>query len=470
MMNKPSLTRRSFLRRTAAAAGVAWAGPAIVPASAIGAGGNVAPGNRIGVGIIGAGRQTIHANLKPFLHSLDTQVLAVCEVDAWRLANANNSVEDYYAKKKRSGKYRGCPTYKDFRELLARNDVDAVMISTPDHWHVPMALAAAEAGKDVACEKPVTRTIAEGRKLSDAVSKHRRVFRVDSEFRSIKVFHRACELIRNGRLGKIHTIEVGVPAGDNVTCPPCPEMPVPEELDYQAWQGPAPRAVYTVNRVHPRHGYGRPGWMRHLYYCDGMITNWGSHLCDVAQWCNGSERTGPVEVEGRGEYPSAGSLWNVLKTFEVRYRFADGVRMTYKTSKPYVRFEGSEGWLYAEYPRGIKAEPASLLDAKIKDNEIRFPLKSEKQDFIDAVKTRGQTLEDAEVGHRTTSLCHLGHIAIQVGGKLKWDPDKERFANSDAANELIGKPIHKPRSPSPSGRGNGTQSFSTWNPITRSKT
>lgn len=445
MANKLHVTRRSFLRRTVTGAVAAWAAPAVVPSSVLGRDENVAPSNRIGIGMIGVGRQTVAYNLKAFLTNADTHVVAVCEVDAWRLANAKKTVEQYYAKNQASGKYRGCATYQDFRELLARQDVDAVMISTPDHWHVPMSLAAVAAGKDVACEKPITRTIAEGRKLSDAVAKHQRVFRVDSEFRSQQNFHRAAELIRNGRLGKIHTIRVGVPAGDNVTCPPCPEMPVPEELDYEKWQGPAPRAPYTVNRVHPCKGYGRPGWMRHLYYCDGMITNWGSHLCDVAQWCNGSERTGPVQVEGRGVYPPADGLWNVLKTFEIRYRFADGAGMIYETSKPYVRFEGSEGWLYAEYGRGLQAEPASILESKIGADEIHFPLKSEKQDFIDAVKTRGQTLEDAEVGHRTTSLCHLGHIAIQVGGKLAWDPDKERFADSDAANRLIDRPIRTAR-------------------------
>ena len=185
--------------------------------------------------------------------------------------------------------------------------------------------------------------------------------------------------------------------------------------------------------------------MRILDYCDGMITNWGTHLCDIVQWGNGTERTGPVEIEGRGVYPIPDNLWNVLKTFEVRYRFANGVRVIYQTSKPFVRFEGSEGWIRGEFPQGLTAEPPSILDEKIRPSEIRFPLKSEKRDFIDAVKVRGQTLEDAEVGHRTTSLCLLGHIAIQIGEKLQWDPDKERFLNSDAANDLIDKPIRTPK-------------------------
>ncbi len=445
MADNQSITRRRFVQRAVAASGALVAAPCVVPGSALGADGRASPNERIGVGMIGVGRQTRAYNLKAFLRSPDTQVLAVCDVDAWRMANARRTTESHYAADKPSGAYKGCAGYADWREVLARDDVDAVMISTPDHWHVPMSIAAVEAGKDVACEKPITRTIAEGRRLADAVARNRRVFRVDSEFRSLEVFHRACELVRNGRIGKIHAIHVGVPAGDNVDCPPCPEMPVPEELDYANWQGPAPRAPYTENRVHPPKGYGRPGWMRVLYYCDGMITNWGSHLCDVAQWGNGTERTGPVEIEGHGVYPPAGQLWNVLKTFEIHYRYADGTRMVYKTESPYVRFEGDEGWIQAHFGRGrVKAEPASVLESEIGPDELRFRLKSEKEDFIDCVKTRGRTLEDAEVGHRTTSLCHLGHIAIRLGRKLRWDPKAERFADDDEADSWIDKTIHAP--------------------------
>ena len=445
MSGKGRGTRRTFLKRFAASAAGVVAAPCLVPGSAMGADGRAAPSERIAVGMIGVGRQTVAYNLKAFLNSPDTQVVAVCDVDAWRLENARKTTEKHYGDAKPSGRYRGCAAYGDFRKVLARDDVDAVMISTPDHWHVPMSLAAVEAGKDVCCEKPLTRTIAEGRKLSDAVTKHQRVFRTDSEFRSIGVFHRACELVRNGRIGPLQTIRVGVPAGDNVTCPPSPPMPVPEELDYESWQGPAPRAPYTENRVHPPKGYGRPGWMRVLDYCDGMITNWGAHLNDVAQWGNNTDRTGPVEIEGRGVYPPAGHLWNVLKTFEVRYQYADGVRLIYRTESAYVHFDGTEGWLRADFgPHKITAEPESVLKSKIGPDEIHLRFKNEKTDFIDCVKTRAQTLEDAEVGHRTTSLCHLGHIAIQLGKKLRWDPDAERFCENDEANALIDKPIHSP--------------------------
>ena len=432
MLTPKPFTRRQF---------IASAAPLIVPATTFGA---YAPSNRVTVGMIGFGRQTVQINAKQFFKMPDVQVVAVCEVDAWRLGNAKKAVEDNYAAQNRSGTYKGCATYLDFRELLADRSIDAVLISTPDHWHVPMSIEAVKAGKDVSCEKPLTRTIAEGRALADAVKKHKRVFRTDSEFRSIELFHRACELVRNGRIGKLHTIHSGVPKGDE-GCPQPPVMPVPPELDYERWQGPAPRAAYTEKRVHKPQSYDRPGWMRHLYYCDGMVTNWGTHLNDIAQWGNGTDRTGPVEVEGRGTYPPADSFWNVLLDFEIQYRYANGVRLIYKIDQPYVRFEGSEGWIRAEYGGKLTAEPASVLTSKIRADEIHFPLKSDKQDFIDAVKSRGETLEDAEVGHRTTSLCHLGHIAIQVGKKLAWDPAKERFTDSDQANAFIAKPVHAPR-------------------------
>jgi myo-inositol 2-dehydrogenase/D-chiro-inositol 1-dehydrogenase len=395
--------------------------------------GRFAPSNRVTVGMVGVGRQCVQVNLKQFLSMPDVQVVAVCDVDAWRLENAKNQVDAVS---------KGCKTFRDFRELLADKSIDAVMISTPDHWHVPMSIAAVEAGKDVSCEKPLTRSIGEGRKLADAVKKHKRVFRTDSEFRSITSFNAAVEWVRNGRIGQLKTIRSGVPKGD-VGCPPQPDMPVPPELDYERWQGPAPRAPYTEKRVHKPKAYERPGWMRHLYYCDGMITNWGAHLNDIAQWGNDTDRTGPVEVEARGEYPAPPSFWNVLLDFEAQYRYANGVRLIYKIDSPYVRFEGTEGWIEASYA-GIKAEPSHVVGYQFGTGWKRMPFKTDKQDFIDCVKSRGQTLEDAEVGHRTTSLCHLAHIAIQVGGRLEWDPDKERFTNSEAANEFIGKPIHAP--------------------------
>ena len=436
-----NLTRRQFLRSASTvAAGAALAGPTIITGRTLGV---EPPSNRITIGMIGMGRQAYHSNVKAFLGASDAQVVAVCDVDTWRLENARKAVEQHYARNKTSGVFKGCAAYRDFRELLDRRDIDAVMISTPDHWHVPMAIAAAKAGKDVSCEKPLTLSIAEGRALSDAVRRYGRVFRTDSEFRSHACFQKTCELVLNGRIGKVHTIRTGVPAGD-VGCAPKPNMPVPAELDYEMWLGPAPHAPYTTDRVHPTESYSRPGWMRVRDYCEGMVSNWGTHLNDIAQWGNGTERTGPVEVEGRGEFPKDG-LWNVLLNLEIQYKYANGVRLFYSISRPYVRFEGADGWIEADYgSRKIKAEPASILSSPIGPDEIHLPLKGGKRDFLDAIKTRGQTLEDAEVGHRTTSLCQIGHIAIQVGRKLQWDPDAEQFVNDDAANRLLTRPMRSP--------------------------
>jgi myo-inositol 2-dehydrogenase/D-chiro-inositol 1-dehydrogenase len=450
-------TRREVLERsTAAVAGAAAvSAPLVIPAAALGAEpGRAAPGARVGVALIGIGRQAFQVNLPQFLGMRDVQVVAVCDVDAWRMEQGRKRVEEGYAKGSASGAYAGCAAIKDFREVLSRKDVDAVMISTPDHWHVPIALAAAEAGKDVSLEKPITRTVAEGQALVEAMRRRKRVFRVDSEFRSKAHLIRLVERVRNGTLGKIRAVEVGVPdegIEDNRASPPATPEAVPEELDYAAWLGPAPKAPYTRHRVHtPKNLGARPGWMRILDYCDGIITNWGTHFLDTALWCLDAERTGPVEIDGRGEYPPASSLWNVLKAFDVTYRMADGTPVRYLMQKPkaecaaYIRIEGEKGRIRATVMKDtLQAEPASLLDAPAPEGGVRFPLKSDKQDFIDAVKARGRTLEDEEVGHRVTSMCHLGHISIRLGRKLTWDPKAERFVGggSDEANGYLDRPI-----------------------------
>ena len=441
------ISRRRFLRRTATL-GSALAAPTIVGSSIFADVGKSPPGERITIGMIGVGRQVMEYNLDPFLSAHDTQVVAVCDVDAWRLENARQRVEKYYADRSRSGVYRGCTTYQDYRELLGRDDIDAVMISTPDNWHVPMSIAAAEAGKDVCCEKPLTRSIAEGRQLCDVITQHGRVFRTDSEARFKPSFHRAVELARSGAVGQIHTIRVGVPKDDK-TCGQPANMPVPEELNYDLWLGPAPVAPYTEKRVHPKHSYERGGWMRVQDYCDGMICNWGAHLVDIAQWGNNTDRTGPVEVSGTGEYPE-GELWNALRNFEVDYKYSSGVRMVFKdVAGHYTRFEGTDGWVEAGFSdESLKASDESILKTPSGKNtpsgRIRLPRKDEKRDFIDSVKTRGQTIADAEVGHRTNSVCLLGQIAVRIGTQLRWDPAAEQFINSPAANQLLSRQMREP--------------------------
>lgn len=389
------------------------------------------------MGFIGTGRQAMYANIPGFLRQPDAQVVAVCDVDSWRLERAQQAVEELYGKNAPSGKFNGCSKVADWRELIARRDVDAVMISTPDHWHVPIAIAALRAGKDVSCEKPLTRSVSEGRKLVECVAQHNRVFCTDSEFRSERMFHKAAQLVRNGQLGKLRRIITATPK--DTTLPPQPDMPVPPELNYDMWLGPAPEKPYTEKRVHPRHeDKGRPGWITIRDYADGMLANWGAHLNDIAMWGNNTERTGPVLVEATGTFPSESNLWNVILEFEARFSFANGVELVSKTDQPYIRFEGSEGWVQVDYPSHIEVEPESLLTWEPGPNDVRLPkMVSEKRDFLDAVKARRQPQYDAEGGHRVASLSHLALASIRLGRKLKWDPAAERVIDDAEANKVL---------------------------------
>ena len=405
--------------------------------------------------MIGTGRQATIVNMEQQLLKMpDVQIVALCDVDGWRLGEARKLVEKQYADRSAAGQFTGVHTSGDYREILERSDVDAVMISTPDHWHAPMAIAAANAGKHVALEKPITRTIAEGLSIIDAMRANQRVFRMDSEMRSEKWLHQMAEIVRNGALGEITAVRVGVPAGDDVECPETPDMPVPKELDYEMWQGAARHAPYTLERVHPPREFGRPGWMRILDYSDGMITNWGTHFWDIALWCIDAENTGPVEIEGHGVWPPSGQLWNVLKRFEVTYRLANGMPLYYENTRnpqlsgadgectAYVKIEGTKGWICGCYgPHLLRSEPATLVAQTSESFKVRFPMKTDKQDFIDAIKSGGQTMENEDVAHRVTSLCQLGHIAIHLGQKLRWDPQHQEFVDNDAANRYLDHPI-----------------------------
>jgi predicted dehydrogenase len=435
---KPNLTampRRSFLARSSAAL-AAFAAPAIVPSRVLGA---RSPGNRIHVGLIGMGRQMTEPNLPQFLALPDVQVVAVCDVDSWRLDEARRAVEAHYAAQAGKDGWRGLTAHRDFREVLARADVDAVMIATPDHWHVPIAIEAAKAGKHLSVEKPLSTSVADGRALCDAVARAGVVSRTDSEFRSLPRFARAVELVRNGRIGRLHTIRTGLPV-DTPGIPPQPDMPVPPELDYAKWLGPAPEAPYTEKRVHGRHDLAsRPNWMRISDYTNGMIANWGTHLNDIAQWANDSETSGPVEVEAEGEFTKG--LWNTVLRFEARYRYANGVALVCGSDTPYIRFDGTEGWIRVDYPSTITADPASVLDSVIGPGERRLAGQLEdKADFVRAIKDGTKTLEPVEVGHRTVSICQIGLIAMEVGGKLRWDPEHERFTDDNAANARLKRP------------------------------
>jgi myo-inositol 2-dehydrogenase/D-chiro-inositol 1-dehydrogenase len=441
LVSKPGrITRRKFFGVSASSV-LAAATPMMISSTALAKGGIPGANDRVTIGFIGCGRQTVEKNIPLFLRTPGVQPLAVCDVDTWRMEQALAVIQ----REKTSGKAKSVSSvvdsYVDYQDLLARDDIDVVCISTPDHWHLKMALDAMAAGKDVALEKPITRTIRDSQKLIDAAKKLQRVFRVDSEFRSGFPAHRATMLVRNGCLGKVTRVDVGVPHIDKPLAMQ-PAMDVPPELDYRRWQGDAPARPYTEARVHPRKSFGRPGWFSITDYADGAITNWGAHLNGGAMWATDKERTGPIEVSGTGTFLPKDDLYDVLAQFDLTYRFADGLEWHYHTDEPYLRITGEEGWVWADFTR-FDASSEAFKTLQFRPGNQQFPLKSEKQDFIECVRSRGETLEPAEVGHRVNSLGLLGLICIQLGQPLKWDPVAEVFPGNEAANSYLDKPLRR---------------------------
>jgi len=434
-----SIKRRDFIKSAAVGAAGSFTIPTIIPSYLLG---KSAPANQINVAVIGIGRQTVNPNIPQFLKSENSRIVAVCDVDSWRLANGQKQVNDYYSEQKGST-YKGCAAYGDFREVMLRKDVDAVMIATPDHWHVPIAIEAARAGKHISLEKPISTCIEHGRQLVRTIKKYGVTTRNDSEFRPLPMFSKAVELVRNGRIGKIQRIFVAVPAElSGASIKPEPTMKVPEELNYDMWLGPAFEAPYTEKRVHAIKAYGRPGWMRVDSYCNGMISNWGAHLMGIVQWGNNTEYTGPVSIEGNGEFDKG--LWNTLNKFDIIYRFASGVEVFFKIERPYVRFEGTGGWIEVEYPDKLSASSPDLLEIKPGPGEISFSnLLSDKEDFLGAIKAGKQSFEPLETAHRTISMCQLGLIAIKTGSALTWNPDTEEIMHDNAASALLNIPIRE---------------------------
>ncbi|MBI4658237.1 MAG: Gfo/Idh/MocA family oxidoreductase [Verrucomicrobia bacterium] len=440
MKNDRSPSRRAFLKRAIATVGGTLGIPAIVPCRVLGAGGQVPPGNRITMGFIGTGDHGTNRNLKGFLAHADAQIVGVCDVDAARCQAAKRVVEEKYAEATKQERYKGCAAHRDFRELIARSDLDAVMVSTPDHWHVIPSVLAARAGKDVICEKPLTLTVAEGRVLSDTMKRHNRVFQTSSENRSqqIKVYHRLCELVRNGRIGKLQAIRVGLPAGHWIK-PASQEIgPPPKGFDYDFWLGQAPEAPYCEARCHWNFR-----WI--LDYSGGMLTDWGAHLIDIAQWGNNTELTGPVTVEGKGQFPGEG-LYNTATKFDLDYTYANGVKLNVAAGNPSIRFEGTEGWIgNSGWAAKLESEPKTILDSVVGPNETQlYSAANEHRNFLDCVKSRKPCYAPAEVGHRTITIAHIGHIAMRLGRKLTWDPEKERFADDQSANQMLSRPMRAP--------------------------
>lgn len=435
--SRSRLTRRAFIQRTGLVGTATLVAPLVVPGRVLGLDGAVAPSNRIAMGFIGTGRQTTHANLPGFLHQPDAQVVAVCDVDRWRMENARKLVDQHYSRQTASGSHQSCRAFADWRDLVARDDVDAVMIGTPDHWHILMAIAALNAGKDVSCEKPLSRSVAEGRKLVEAVARNNRVFCTDSEFRAERWNRMLATMARNGKLGQLKRIITQVPPEPTLGAQP--DLPVPPGLDYEMWLGPAPEKPYTLQRVHPREKTnGRPGWLLIRDYATNPIANWGAHWNDIAMWAMDTEKTGPVAVEATGKFPPKGNLWDLAQELEAHCYYANGVELLCRSGEPLIRIEGTEGWGQVVYPANVSFEPESLLEWKPGPNDLVLPsMASEKRDFLDAVQARRQPQYDAEGGHRVNSLAHLAGASMALGRRLKWDPVAETVIGDDEANEWL---------------------------------
>lgn len=453
-MTKRKQSRRTFLGNSLKASAM-LAFPSIVPISVFG---KNAPSNRINIAAIGSGRiARIHD--MPGVWQYDyAQLMAVCDLDSKRAEEGKKLVNEYYTKKNGTP-FDGVKMYTDYRELLLNKDIDAVLISTPDHTHAMIGAAAARAGKHIYMQKPASLTIAEGRIISNVVTKSGIKFQIGSQQRSSDQFRYAAELVRNGRIGELKTVYVGLPGdppGGNKE-----KMPVPSNLDYDMWLASTPEVYYTVDRVHPQSGYDRPGWLRCEQFGAGMITGWGAHHIDSAHWGMGMETSGPVEIwSDKAEFASGG-LWDVHGIFKTGARYANGVTMIVSNEfQNGIKFEGTKGWIFVsrgdyqvtssdpskpgDRAKRLDASDPSLLTSVIGENEFHFTVSKEHHgNWLEAIRDNKATIAPVEEAHRACSACLLHHIAMKLNRKLYWDPKKEQFKNDAEANAMLSRPQRK---------------------------
>jgi predicted dehydrogenase len=453
-------TRRQFLR-TAAVLSAGAGAPLVLPSSVFGAN---APSHRITVGFIGCGNQST-IDLPAFLGHDDCQVVAVCDVNTassgYRTPDqflgrqpAQEKVNAFYGARAGSGSYKGCDAYHDFRDVLARRDIDAVALVVPDHWHGLMTVMAARAGKDIYCEKPLSLTVSQGQAMVKAVREQKRILQTGSHYRSSPDNRRGCELVRNGRIGQVKRILTQVAEINAVDPGPgWQPTPIPEGFDYEMWLGPAPWAPYHKDRCFYRFRFN-------LDYSGGQVTNFGAHSNDAAQWALGMDRSGPVEIGDQGsEWPPKGGLYNTATKTAFRARYANGVELICQTDKPGfgIRFEGTEGWVEYGY-QGLKTNPESLKTSPPGPNEIRLPVSNPDRtqesnqyhvadhvrNFLESIKSRNDPVAPVEVGHRSATVCHLGNIAMLLKRPLRWDPVQEQFVSDEEANRMLTRPLRAP--------------------------
>lgn len=431
MPDDRQMDRRGFLKN-AVGVGSGFALFHIVPAEALGRAGRPAPSNRIVMGCIGLGGQG-SGNMNAFLGQSDTQVVAVCDVDKDHLKHAKETVERRYSN-------GSCAAYSDFRELLARKDLDAISLATPDHWHAIPAILALNAGLDVYGEKPISHCLMEGRAMADAQKKNARIWQTGSWQRSQSNFRHACELVRNGRVGKVVRIEVGLPTGR--PCGPVEFKDPPPALDYDFWVGPSRWTPYCEQRTHWN-------WRWQLDYGGGQMMDWIGHHGDIAHWGMGWDNTGPVEIEGKGDYPADG-IWNAATAYHFVAKYRNGVEMHVANDgnqgiRHGTKWIGDKGaWVWVDRG-GIDANPRNLLQEQIGPDEVQlFRSPGHHREFLDCVKTRARTTTPAETAHRSASIGHLGQIAMLIGRKIRWDPDTEKIPDDPTATRMLSTPMRAP--------------------------
>ena len=430
------MKRRTFVNNALTFVSGSLIIPEIVAASVFR---KISPSDKINIGQIGCGRIAREHNLPGILKYDSARVIAVCDMDSKRMADGKIQIENYYREKYGSSNVVDVKMYEDYRELLLNPEIDAVIISTPDHWHAQPAIEAAMAKKDIYLQKPLTLTVAEGRLLSDVIAKQGVILQTGAQCRSSDPqYRRAAELVRNGRIGKIRTVRIGLP-GDP-SGPEATEMPVPKNLNYNMWLGSTPEVYYTEIRVHPQNDYSRPGWLRCEQFGSGMITGWGAHLFDYSAWGMDTELTGPISVSAVAEFPKKG-LWNVHGDFMVRAEYENGITMYVSGGYPAgIRYEGELGWIFVSHAHTTKLDSSDpgILASEIMENEIHLYHSDEHHgNWLDCIKSRRDPISPVEIGHRACTVCLISHIAMKVPGVLKWDPTAERFWENDLANSML---------------------------------
>jgi hypothetical protein len=456
-----NISRRKFIDTSVKAtllSSVALTGfPTIVPSSVFG---KNAPSDKINIGQIGFGRIAMTHDLAETLKYDTARIVAVADFDSDRVEKGKQFIESYYTKKTGSEGYVNVKTYGDYHEILADKNIDAVIISTPDHWHAQPAIEAALAGKDIYVQKPTSLTIKEGQLLRDVVNRKKVILQVGTQQRAMPQFRIAAELVRNGRIGKLETVKIGLP-GDP-SGPEAAEMPTPKNLNYNGWLGSTPEVYYTEIRVHPQNSLtDRPGWLRCEQFGAGMITGWGQHHFDSAAWGMDTELTGPVSIEAVAQFPKSG-LWNVHGDFMAKAEYKNGITMLTSGGYPNgIRYEGTEGWIFVtrdsytaspsdpveagKNAKSLDASDPKILASIIKENEIHlYTIDNQHGNWLDCIKSRKEPISPVEKGHRACSICLITHIAMKLGRKLTWNPDKELFVNDNEANSMLSRSQRAP--------------------------